>query len=408
MTAPLRALAWPTALAILSGCSGGATMPNRTSPQAVQSLARSAAQPQARCNWQVVTAANPGSTNAYLYGVAGDAPGDIWSVGNYQQSSSSFRTFSERWNGTAWSLVQTPNVGTGDNNLVAVAALSVGDAWAVGISNPTPTAQTRTLIEHWDGTSWKVVRSPSPGQLSALSDVKAVTPNDVWAVGFFYNLAGNQQTLVERWNGKVWKVVTSPSPGASYNGLSKLAIVSAKNIWAVGSTSNDGGNTLQTLVERWNGKTWQVIPSLNGPHALYSALGAVVAIDANDIWAVGSSESYGTYETSTLVERWTGSSWQIVSSPNKGTHGSDLAGIAALSANDLWSVGSYIDASNFLPKTLIEHWNGKAWRIAKSPNPGGLEDELHAITRVGTTLWSVGNQATSSANEPLIVRFACQ
>jgi hypothetical protein len=406
MRSPLRALTWPTILAILAGCSS-ATLPNRMAPQSLQLRARSAAQPRARCDWQLVTAANPSSTNASLYGVDGDAPSDIWSVGGYQQPSSSFRTLAERWNGSAWSLVQTPNVGTGDNDLVAVAPLSSNDAWAVGISNPTPTAQTRTLIQHWDGTAWKVVTSRSPGQLSALSDVKAVAPNDIWAVGFYYNLAGNQQTLVEHWNGKAWRVVTSPSPGASYNGLSKLAVVSSKTIWAVGSTSNDGGNTSQTLVERWNGKTWQVVPSLNGPHALYSGLGAVVAIDADDVWAVGSSESYGTYETSTLVERWNGSSWQIVSSPNMGTHGSELAGVAAVSANDLWSVGWYIDPSNFLPKTLIEHYNGKAWRIATSPNPGALEDELHAITRVGTTLWSVGNQATSSANEPLITRLAC-
>jgi hypothetical protein len=403
----LRGLTWPAVLAIVSGCSGAAIPPNGVTSQATQAGERSTAEPLARrCDhWKVVPGANPSSTNGSLYGVGGDAPNDVWAVGAYQ-SSSSFRTFAERWDGSAWSDVQTPNAGTGDNGLVAVAALSSSDAWAVGYSNPTSTAQTRTLIEHWDGTAWKVVSSESPGQLSALGGLAAESPNDVWAVGAYFNEAGNQQTLVERWNGKVWKVVSSPSPGSAYNGLSKLAVVTPKDIWAVGSSGN--GNTSQTLVERWDGKIWQVIPSPNVTNAIYNSLAAIVAINANDLWAVGSSESYDGYETSTLVERWLGSSWQIVASPDVGTHGSSLADVSALSANDLWSVGSYIDPSDFLSRTLIEHWNGKAWRVDKSPSPGSVEDQLHAVTRVGATLWSVGNQNSTSANEPLTARLGCQ
>lgn len=404
MRAPLRALILPAIVAVVSGCSGGATLPNGMVLQSLRWPARSPIEPLARsCNrWRVVASAKPNSTNVNLYGVAGDTATDIWSVGAYQ-SSSSFRTLAERWNGSAWQVVQTPNVGSGDNDLVSVSALSSTDVWAAGISNPTPTAQMRTLIEHWNGNAWKAVTSPSPGQLSGLGDVKAVSPNDVWAVGAYFNHAGNQQTLVEHWNGKAWKVVSSPSPGTYYNGLAKLAILSPKNIWAVGSSSS--GETSQTLVEQWNGRTWQVIPSLNAPHSIYSDLGSVVAIAANDIWAVGSSESYSSYETSTLIERWSGSSWQIVPSPNVGTHGSLLADAAAPSANDLWAVGWYIDSTNFLPKNLIEHWNGKAWHIAKSPNPGAVEDQLRAITLVGTILWSVGDEATSSENNPLIARL---
>lgn len=361
-------------------------------------------QPQARtCDrWQLISAPDPNSGNARLVGVSGDATADVWSVGD-DQSSSSFRTLAERWNGTAWNFVQTPNVGSGDNGLAAVTALSSADAWAVGSSSRTPTSQNRTLIEQWNGNKWTVIKSPSPGQLSALGDIKAVSANDIWAVGAYFNLAGNQRTLVEHWNGKIWKIVSSPSPGAYYNSLSKLAILSSKNIWAVGSSSS--GETSQTLVERWDGKTWKIIPSLNAPGALYSDLGAIVAVNADDIWAVGSSESYSNYETKTLVEHWSNSSWQIVPSPNVGTHSSILADVAALSPKDVWSVGWYIDPSNFLPKTLIEHWNGKAWHIARSPNPGAVQDQLYGIALVGSVLWSVGDQAGASENEPLIARL---
>jgi hypothetical protein len=402
MTAPLRASMWATVLALLCACSG-ATLPGRMPAQSLERPTLLQPQPgTSACRpWRVVGSAKPDSTNASLYGVGGDSPSDIWSVGGYQ-SSPAFRTLAERWNGTAWQLEQTPNVGSGDNDLVAVAAVSPSDVWAVGFSTPTSTSTNRALIEHWDGRTWSVVSSPSPGQLSGLSDVKAVSSSDVWAVGAYFNFAGNQQTLVEHWNGRSWKVESSPSPGASYNDLAGLAIVSARDIWAVGSSSSSASS--QTLVERWNGTTWQAVPSLDAPRSLYNSLAAIVAIDANDIWAVGSSEPYTTYASRTLVERWSGSSWEIVPSPNVGPHGNVLAGVAALSNSDVWAVGSYIDSSNFLPRTLVEHWNGSVWRSAKSPNPGSLEDQLHAISLVGSDLWSVGNEATPSENDPLTLR----
>lgn len=398
MRAPLCTLTYATILATVAGCSGGTTLPTRV---AAPSLERAAP-----CGWGVAVSAKPNSTNANLYGVGGSDAADLWAVGAYE-SSASFRTFAEHWDGADWKLVQTPSAGTGDNNLVAVTAPSSTNAWAVGRSTPTSTSETRTLIEHWDGKEWKIVTSPSSGQGSWLGDVKAVAANDVWAVGAFYNLSGNLQTLVEHWNGNAWSIVSSPDPGGSYNDLAQLAIVTPKNIWAAGSSSNDSGATSQTLVERWNGKTWQIVPSLNAPNAIYSDLGSIAAVDASDIWVAGSSESYASYTTSTLVERWSGSSWQIVPSPNVGTHGSVLSGIAAVSAGELWAVGSYIDPSDFLPRTLIERWNGKTWRVAKSPDPGAVEDLLHGVAVVGTTAWSVGSAADSAENEPLIMRFTC-
>ena len=75
------------------------------------------------------------------------------------------------------------------------------EAWAVGESSATPTSQQRALIEHFDGSKWNVVSSPTTGQLSDLGGVAAISPSDVWATGSFFNVSGNQQMLVEHWNG---------------------------------------------------------------------------------------------------------------------------------------------------------------------------------------------------------------
>src|SRR5438477_6536937 len=82
------------------------------------------------------------------------------------------------WDGVQWAIVPSPNVGTTNNRLYAVVALSRDNVWAVGDMG-------NTLVEHWDGNAWSVVPSPNPGtQYNTLFAVSAVSGADVWAVGY--------------------------------------------------------------------------------------------------------------------------------------------------------------------------------------------------------------------------------
>jgi Rhodopirellula transposase DDE domain len=68
----------------------------------------------------------------------------------------------------------------------------------------------------------------------------------------------------------------------------------------------------------------------------------------------------------TLVEHLAGTQWEIVQSPNAGTPGktsSQLRGILAASANNLWAVGESIDIANDQGYTLAMRWNGVKWVI---------------------------------------------
>src|SRR6185437_6854612 len=55
-----------------------------------------------------------------------------------------------------------PNPGTQDNFFRGVAALSPCDVWAVGDYRNEGSLRF-TMAEHWNGTSWKLVHTPSPG-----------------------------------------------------------------------------------------------------------------------------------------------------------------------------------------------------------------------------------------------------
>ncbi|MGH2516400.1 MAG: hypothetical protein ACRDHP_12160, partial [Ktedonobacterales bacterium] len=254
-------------------------------------------------------------------------------------------TLTEQWNGMQWGLVNSPSPGSEYNDLNGVAAIASNDIWAVGsYSNNPQVPDTNTLIEHWNGIMWSVVSSPSPGALSnSLSAIAAVSSNDVWTVG--NSDSNGSQTLIEHWNGTNWSVVSSPSPNGDAV-LNGIAALSASNVWAVGNTfasgssgiKSGGGSVLQqTLIEHWNGSSWSVIASPS-PGSSNNALNGVTAMSASNLWAVGFQQnSSGVQQT--LIEQWNGSSWNVVSSPSSNSTGNALNGVAAVAGSSVWAVG---------------------------------------------------------------------
>ena len=318
--------------------------------------------------WDLVPGANAGIYNNHLNAVAAVSATDVWAVGRYDVyyylQGLVPQTLVEHWDGNAWSVVSSPNPGgtTYDNHLNGVAAVSSNNVWAVGgYSDGT---RMRTLVEHWDGNAWNVVSSSSPGSLSNdLNGVAVVSANNVWAVGYYQNVSGDYTTLVEHWNGSIWLAVTSPNPGgtAQDNNLYGVAAVSSTDVWAVGYyflTSN----TVQTLVEHWDGNAWSAIGFGRPLGGTTSYLYGVAAVSSTDVWAVGTYSLDGTYYQ-TEIQHWDGSQWSWVSSPNPGTM-SYFYGVAAVSSTDVWAVGKYrYSTTPGSDSTLVEHWDGKPMEL---------------------------------------------
>ncbi|HEU5374267.1 MAG TPA: hypothetical protein VFV38_02420 [Ktedonobacteraceae bacterium] len=330
--------------------------------------------------WSVVPSPN-GNGNSGLSAVAVVSANAIWAVGNMSDPLTHTQTtLIEFWDGTQWQIASSPNPSLIHNTLYGVSAVSANDIWTVGFdANAVGLAQT--LIEHWNGSSWSVVTSPNPGSGgNELFSVAAVSARDVWAVGFSATSTGEQTTLIEHWNGAQWRVVPSPSSNA-VEVLSGVAAVSASDVWAVG-TSNIG---TQTLIEHWNGKNWQVVPGSDSG----GELRGVAAFSGSDVWAVGDSPNGGNGSSQPLVEHWNGARWQVVHSPQVGTS-SILSAVAAVSASDVWAVGSDGDGNTFF-QTLIEHWNGSGWSVVPSASPGSFSTQLLGVAAVSATdVWAVG------------------
>ncbi|HEY3944867.1 MAG TPA: hypothetical protein VGL78_06555 [Solirubrobacteraceae bacterium] len=151
----------------------------------------------ASCGGSGAPSPNPGSQRNAFYGVAATSPCNAWAVGDYENTGGRYRPLVERWNGKAWTVQKSAEPSKGDTMLLGVAALSAGDARAVG-SVPHPQG---VMIEHWNGTAW-TVQPTSPLDGTLFGDA-AVSPSDAWAVGSYFK-GSNEKTWVERWNGKAW------------------------------------------------------------------------------------------------------------------------------------------------------------------------------------------------------------
>ncbi|MGZ4150708.1 MAG: hypothetical protein ACXVQJ_11750, partial [Actinomycetota bacterium] len=141
----------------------------------------------------------------------------------------------------------------------------------------------RTLIEHWNGTAWKIVKSPNPGPVDDyLFDVAVTSASNAWAVGV-HSDGVRHRTLILRWNGSVWKVSKTPNVGTGDNELREVTAASAKAAWAVGDVYD--GATYQPVVLHWGGAGWKVQPA--AAPGTGAVLFAADATASTDVWAVG-------------------------------------------------------------------------------------------------------------------------
>jgi hypothetical protein len=296
-----------------------------------------------------------------LLAVAATSASNAWAVGS--PGHATVHALIEHWNGTSWTSQQAAQPGA-TLHLSGVAASSAADAWAVGYY--ATKSGRRTLIEHWDGTNWTWVPSPSPGgkdNNSELTGVAVVSPSRAWAVGFYQTPGSGQRTLILRWNGKSWQRVPSPDP-AHRSVLTSVAATTV-HAWAVGyamtgKTGGDGIQLTQTVLLQWNGTSWTQIPSPNLIPFGGNRLFGVAATSDSNIWAVGTDQRPGD-NIDGLILHWDGVEWQAPTVPLSNFSGPELlASVAATNEDNVWAVGWAIPSGD-QSSPLILHFDGQSW-----------------------------------------------
>jgi hypothetical protein len=155
----------------------------------------------------------------------------------------------QTWDGLNWATVPTPNLNTSQTNMLfSVSCVSSAFCMAVGktgVSSATSAEQTLALL--WDGTSWTLSQSPNTAinRGNYLQDVFCTSTTSCLAsgtgqMGLVTAITAYEQLV--RWVGTNWSYAVQPGLEDLKNvGLGGVACVSANWCMIMGVTPRLGG-----------------------------------------------------------------------------------------------------------------------------------------------------------------------
>jgi hypothetical protein len=162
-------------------------------------------------------------------------------------------------------------------------------------------------------------------------------------------------TVAERWNGRTWRIVPTfkPAPAGPNAIFNAVSCTSATACTAVGNQT-----PTKTLAERWNGRTWHLQATPNPAGAQSITLGGVACPARTACTAFGLN-GIGLGAPVTVAERWSGGRWRIQPTPGLVANDSGLVGaLACPTVSACFAVVSYTNDGFNLPNvTLAEQWN---------------------------------------------------
>ena len=199
--------------------------------------------------WRVVSSPNPGPTTNELNGVACTSTTNCVAVGISGSTLPYNRTLAESWNGSSWSVVPIPSTAATDaDKLNGVACAGSSFCAAVGyVTTNGFTGNPKTLIELWNGSSWSIVPSPNPG--SGQPTQRRVLPerDDVLRRRLRGRGERARPVVGRGIDGSTWSV--DPSQTIDSGGL--------RSIWCGGpSECKAGGGGEAPSLLSWDGTSW--------------------------------------------------------------------------------------------------------------------------------------------------------
>jgi len=314
--------------------------------------------------WTLVTSPNKGSSSE-LSGVSCSTQALCMTVGTYG-SSGSGRTLSEKWNGTTMAIVASPpSKGSTEIEFNAVSCSSASFCMAVG--RQFRSGSDYLLSEKWNGSKWTMLKSIliGPGAFDDLYGVSCKSPTWCMAVGWWTTQPEEAFSML--WNGNSWTTETVPNTNSTDdNQLNSVSCATTSFCVAVGTAGNG------QLIDRWSGSSWTIVSSTTN-----RALNGVRCRSTTFCVAVGAQ---GSTPVDTLVERWNGTAWSVVPSPNVGGSPANFLLSVSCTGTTFCMAGGYSLGSGTTQFTLAEAWNGATWTVTPTVNPSSTSDGISSVS----------------------------
>jgi hypothetical protein len=219
---------------------------------------------------------------------------DGWAVGSTTTGLRPTQALIERRQATGWFPVAAPVSDAAATELSAVSARTPDDVWAVG--SQIVDGRRAGLILHWDGGNWREWPAPEVGadESAYLESVAATTADEAWAAGRIcrtVNGLDSCRPLALRLSGGAWTVVPTSGGGTE---LTEVVALSPVDVWVIGYEGSTP-SLESDHAEHWDGHAFtpdSIFPTAPGGAVangeLASALSAATAIPGtSSIWAVG-------------------------------------------------------------------------------------------------------------------------
>ncbi|MCC6675576.1 MAG: hypothetical protein IT436_00405 [Phycisphaerales bacterium] len=248
---------------------------------------------------------------------------------------------------------------------------------------------------------WEVVPTPSPADATqaVIRDLDAIAPDDVWAVGSYYNGERIAQMSMH-WNGSGWRFFDIPvylSFGSGF--LWAVEAAGPNDVWAAGDQirqAPDGFVGTHTLVVRWDGSGWHLLPTPIQSGGSGDLIWDIEIVGPDNVWFVGEGHPVPVSSQPSLAMRWDGSSFEIIPTPIINPivygfgNGNSLHALDALGPDDMWAVGAGGDGDPIIGASQILHWNGSDWEHRPGPIPGRWHQLDAVIALSSTDVWAGG------------------
>ena len=262
-----------------------------------------------------------------LESVWGTGPTSAFAVGSDPLAAFSTDGILLRFDGSTWSRMTGPGVGTTDGSrqvsFHGVWGTSETNVYAVGIVFDQI---SHALVARYDGARWTAIPLSADDD-RVLEDVHGTSASDVFAVGFLdrsQSLQRGQLTsslrtrrrqgslgLILHYDGTNWTEFAAVEPESYFNGVWSNA---PNDVFAV------GGRGVSGIIYHYDGITWSAM-TVPPTGELFEVWGAA----ANDVYAVGAG----------VILHYDGSAWTVVQAvPER------LTGVWGRTASDVFAVGS--------------------------------------------------------------------
>ncbi len=282
------------------------------------------------------------------------------------------RTLAESYDGSGWTVEQTPNPeSTPFSALAAVSCPSEVACTAVGTAYPGQAyagEESLTLGERLEGGEWSLTPTVNPAPRTEDTLTATSCPTQATCIATGYN-AFTHEGFAEAGSGTEWQ------PAGSVPG--EIAGISCSTETSCRAIGEEGGELRAWRVIE-SGGTWRLTGRLAGAPitpegASYAALDAISCSSESACTAVGAYYVEGQ-GTKPLVERYDGEEWSLQSAPAPPGGGGEKVMLAVSCATEFSCVA--VGEAGEAP--FVERWDGfeEEWTIETAPAPEGARSSI--------------------------------